>query len=102
VMMESGADLDKALPADAVLTGNWAPTLLIGSKRRAVPMTDWANSDDPVRRFGTTHLVSVENGFDIKLFNKLYPDMMPEASVFRRYVVRGTPLLVYELPKRGE
>jgi 4-amino-4-deoxy-L-arabinose transferase-like glycosyltransferase len=102
VMVESGTDLDRALPADAVLTGNWAPALLIGSKRRAVPMTDWANSDDPVGRFGATHLVSVENGFDFKLFNRLYPDLLAQARVFRRYEVRGIPLLVYELPKRGE
>jgi 4-amino-4-deoxy-L-arabinose transferase-like glycosyltransferase len=101
VMVESGADLDRALPADAVLAGNWAPALLVGSRRRAVPITDWANADDPVRRFGATHLVSVENGSDIKLFSHLYPDMMQKAVVFRRYEVRGTPLLVYELPKPG-
>ena len=102
VMVESGADLDRALPADAVLTGNWAPALLAASKRRAVPMTDWANADDPVGRFGATHLVSIENGFDFKLFSRLYPDLMSKATVFRRYEVRGMPLLVYELPKRGE
>ena len=102
VMIESGADLDRALPPDAVLAGNWAPALLVGSKRRAVPMTDWANADDPVGRFGATHLVSAENGFDFKLFSRLYPDMMERAVVFRQYEVSGTPLLVYELPKRGD
>ena len=102
VMVESGADLDRALPADAVLAGNWASALLIGSRKRAVPITDWANSDDPIGRFGATHMVSAENGFDFKLFSQLYPDMMPQARIFRRYEVRGIPLLVYELPKRGE
>jgi hypothetical protein len=101
VMVESGADLDSSLPADAVLVGNWATALLVGSKRHAVPLTDWANSDDPVGRFGATHLVSAENGFDFKLFSQLYPDMMPKASVFRRYEIRGIPLLVFELPKPG-
>ncbi|MCX6842987.1 MAG: glycosyltransferase family 39 protein [candidate division WOR-3 bacterium] len=102
IMVESGADLDRSLPDDAVLTGNWASALLIGSRKRAVPMTDWANADDPVGRFGATHLVSAENGFDFKLFSRLYPDMMPQARVFRRYEIRGIPLLIYELPKRGE
>jgi len=102
VMVESGTDLAGVLPADAVLTGSWAPALLIGSKQRAVPMTDWANSDDPVGRFGPTHLVSAENGFDFQLFNRLYPDMMEQAKVLRRYEVLGIPLLVYELPKRDE
>jgi len=102
VMVESGADLDRSLPKDAVLAGNWAPALLIGSKRRAVAVTDWANADDPVGRFGATHLVTVANGFDIKLFSRLYPELIERALVFRRYDVNGTPLLVCELPKRSE
>jgi len=102
VMVESGADLDRSLPEDAVLAGNWAPALLIGSRRRAVALTDWANADDPVGRFGATHLVTVANGFDFKLFSRLYPDMMERAVVFRQYEVSGTPLLVYELPKHDE
>jgi len=84
------------------VVGNWAPALLVGSKHRAVATTDWANSDDPVGRFGATHLVSLEDGSDLKLFSRLYPYMMYRAEVFRRYEVGGTPLLVYQLPKRGE
>jgi len=99
-MVKSAVDLDSALPADAVLVGNWAPALLVGSRHRAVPITDWANSDDPVRRFNPTHLVSVENGFDLRLFSQLYPDVMSHATVFRLYHISGTPLLVYELPAR--
>ncbi len=102
VMVESGADLDNALPANAVVVGNWGPALLVGSKHRAVAMTDWANSDDPVGRFGATHLVSLEDGSDFKLFSRLYPYMMHRAEVFRRYEIDGIPLFVYTLPKRGE
>jgi hypothetical protein len=101
-MVEHGADLASALPADAVLAGGWAPALLVGSTQRAVPMTDWANSDDPVGRFRPTHLASAENGFDYQLFTRLYPDMMEQAKVLRRYEVLGIPLFVYELPERGE
>jgi hypothetical protein len=102
VMVESGTDLDRALPADAVLVGGWAPALLIGSKHRAVAMTDWANSDDPVGRFGATHLVTMEDGPDIKRFSRLYPGMMERAAVFRQYAIGGTPLIVYELPRPDE
>ncbi|MBM3313715.1 glycosyltransferase family 39 protein [candidate division WOR-3 bacterium] len=98
VLVQGGDDLDRSLPKDAVLTGNWAPALLLGSTRRAVPMTDWANSDDPVRRFGSTHLVSLENGFDYQLFSQRYPELMAQTQVFRRYEVRGISLLVYALP----
>jgi 4-amino-4-deoxy-L-arabinose transferase-like glycosyltransferase len=98
-MVESGSDLDRHLPRDAVLAGNWAPALLIGSGRRVVALTDWANVDDPVGRFGATHLVSVVNGFDLKLFIRLYPDLMERASIFRQYEVGGTQLLICELPK---
>lgn len=99
VMVEAGARLDKALPADAVVVGNWAPALLIGSKHRAVAMTDWANSDDPVGRFGATHLVSPEDGSDIKRFIRLYPNMMQQAMVLLQCEFGGVPLLVIELPR---
>jgi len=99
-MVEAGADLDRALPGGAVLVGNWATAVLIGSRHRAVPLMDWANSDDPIGRFGATHLVTVVEGFDYKLFNERYPDLLADSKVFRQYYVRGTPLIVYELPKR--
>jgi 4-amino-4-deoxy-L-arabinose transferase-like glycosyltransferase len=102
VMLESGADLNDALPADAVVVGNWAPALLIGSRHRVVAMTDWANSDDPMRRFGATHLVSPEGGSELKLFSRLYPDIVRQATVFRVYEVRETPLFVIELPHLRE
>jgi len=102
VMVESEADLDRSLPSGAVLVGNWAPAMLLASGRRAVPLTDWANADDPIGRFGATHLVTAENGFDFQLFSRLYPGLLERASVFRRYEVRGIQLLVYELPKAGQ
>jgi 4-amino-4-deoxy-L-arabinose transferase-like glycosyltransferase len=98
VMVESGAKLDDALPADAVVLGNWAPGLLIGSRRRVVAMTDWANTDDPVGRFGATHLVSPADGFELKLFNQLYPDMIRQAMVGQLCEIQGMPLFVVELP----
>jgi hypothetical protein len=101
-MVESGTDLDGALPADAVVVGSWAPALLVGSRHRAVAMTDWANSDDPVGRFGASYLVSLEDGSDLEIFSRLYPDMMRQARIFRRYEVRGTPLFVLQLPKLDE
>jgi 4-amino-4-deoxy-L-arabinose transferase-like glycosyltransferase len=122
-MIAYSADLDRFLPDDAVLAGSFAPALLINSRKRAVCITDWANTDDPVGRFGVTHIVSPENGFDIELFTRTYPRLMERAKVLREYEVyragpvglmmprqygedlvvslepRGTKLTVYELPR---
>lgn len=98
-MVAYALDIDRALPDNAVLAGSWAPALLVNSRRRAVCVTDWANTDDPVNRFGVTHMVSPENGLDINLFRRQYPELMVRATVFRRYFPRGLPLTVYELPR---
>jgi hypothetical protein len=98
-MVAYSADLDRALPEDAVLAGSWAPALLVNSRKRAVCVTDWANADDPVGRFGVTHMVSPINGLDISLFGRLYPGLMQRALVFRQYHPRGLLLTVYELPR---
>lgn len=101
-MASFAADLDQSLPNDAVLTGWWAPQLLLSSKKRALFLPDWIDPGDPIARYGVTHVASPENGYDFKLFERLYPDLMHRAKVFREYEVRGIRLLVYELPKRGE
>ncbi len=98
-MVAYAHDIDRALPDNAVLAGSWAPALLVNSRKRAVCITDWANTDDPVNRFGVTHMVSPENGLDINLFSRQYPDLMARATVLRRYFPRGLPLTVYELPR---
>ncbi len=98
-MVTYSTDLDRTLPEDAVLAGSWAPALLVSSRKRAVCVTDWANADDPVSRFSVTHMVSPENGLDISLFTRHYPDLMMQAKVLRRYFPRSLPLTVYELPR---
>lgn len=98
-MVAFARELDAALPEKAVLAGGWAPALLLESRKRALCITDWANIDDPVGRFGVTHLVSPENGFDYRLFSEQYPELMARAEVLRRFNVRGLVLTVYSLPR---
>jgi hypothetical protein len=56
--------LAAALPARAVVFGAYAPTLLFDTRVRMV--TPWlparANTDDPVGRFGVTHVLVAERG----------------------------------------
>jgi hypothetical protein len=99
-MVAYAAELARSLPADAVVAGSFAPGLLLGSRKRVLCVTDWANADDPVGRFGVTHFVSPENGLDIRLFTRLYPGLVEQAHVFRELDVRGTKVTVYELPPR--
>ena len=98
-MVEYSQDLDRILPDGAVLAGSWAPTLLMESDKRALCVTDWTNTHNPIGKYGVTHLVSPENGFDRKLFERLYPDIMERSRVFRRYNVRGLTLTVHELSR---
>lgn len=98
-MVAYSRELDAALPDDAVLAGGWAPALLMESRKRALCITDWANTDDPVGRHGVTHFVSIDNGFDYRLFAEKYPEKTAQATILRRFDVRGLGLTVYALPR---
>ncbi|MFO7650781.1 MAG: glycosyltransferase family 39 protein [bacterium] len=98
-MVAYSRELDAALPDDAVLAGGWAPALMMDSRKRALCITDWANVDDPVGRHGVTHFVSIDDGFDYRLFAERYPDKTAQATVLRRFDVRGLILTVYALPR---
>lgn len=56
-MIEWARATDSSLPDTAVVIGTWAPPFMIESHKRAVAISDWANIDDPVRRFRATHLI---------------------------------------------
>jgi len=91
-------DMESILPPDAVLAGGWAPILLCNSRRRALAITDWANIEDPVRRYGITHLVAAEGGFEEELFWKLYPMLRSHPIATWQGQIANTVLFIYELP----
>lgn len=66
---------DMTLPDSAVVIGTWAPPFMIESRKRAVAISDWANIDDPVRRFRATHLFLGESHTDEILAERLGPLM---------------------------
>ncbi len=90
-------DLDRLLPDDAVVAGSWAPPLMIESRKRAVAITDWANMEGLIERFGVTHLIMGENEADMKLREKIDPWIWEKSQPIRRYIVRGQVLTVYSL-----
>jgi 4-amino-4-deoxy-L-arabinose transferase-like glycosyltransferase len=95
-------DISSILPNDAVLAGGWAPVLLSCSRKRALAITDWANIEDPVRRYGITHLVTAEGGFEEELFWKLYPELMLRPMDVWRGQIGNTVLFIYVLPKPAQ
>ena len=94
-------DLDRSLPEGSVVGGSWAPALLLGSRKRAVCLTDWANLDDPLGRFGLTHIVTVEGEADEELLRRLYPGLMETARPFKRYRVADVEVTVRIVPRPG-
>ncbi len=90
--------LDQLLPPDAVIAGPWAPPLMIESKKRAIAITDWANINDPVNRFGLTHLVIGEGETDHLLIKKLNPQLLQNSSPLIQFRIRGQLIRVITLP----
>jgi len=101
-MRDYSIELDRMLPDDAVLGGFWAPALLVNSRKRALFIGEqWAaNTDDPVGRYGVTHLVSHGDN-DVKLFERLYPGQIGRARELRAFAVRGSVVRVFELSPPG-
>jgi 4-amino-4-deoxy-L-arabinose transferase-like glycosyltransferase len=96
-LVSYAAEVDQALAPGSVLAGSWAPTLLLGSSKRAICISEWANRDDPVGRFGVTHVVSQGEEKDWELFRRLYPQQAGQARIVRRFELRGVPITVRAL-----
>ncbi len=97
ILISSARDLDQSLPEDAVVAGSWAPPLMIESRKRAVAITDWANINDPINRFGVTHIILGENEVDRLLWQKLPLEIKERLKPLRQYRIRGQLLTVYAL-----
>jgi hypothetical protein len=71
------------------------------SRKRALCVTDWANNDDPVGRFGATHLVSHEQN-DGNLLEKSYPALRDFLQQVWTGRVRNSHLTLYRFVRPGE
>lgn len=96
-LITAARDLNQILPENAVLAGSWAPPLMIESRKRVIAITDWANINDPISRFGITHFVLGENEADHLLQEKTPPGIKDQMKPIRQYRIRGQLLTVYSL-----
>ncbi len=97
---DAAKDLRKTLPNDAVVTGQFAIQLTFDSRLRAVPV--WAgyyNSESPFQRYGIDYLLlwDYNRKYEIRHFQEHYPAVMERAREIRRYRIKDSNVILYEL-----
>jgi 4-amino-4-deoxy-L-arabinose transferase-like glycosyltransferase len=95
---EISDDLQNRLPG-AVLSGQWAPQLVLGNRLRAVPVwKDFVNSDQPFERFKITHLLMWRYplGDELTKFSEWYPDEMKQFRLMKKYRIKDSDLFLLE------
>ncbi|MCI0616630.1 hypothetical protein L0244_26935, partial [bacterium] len=95
---EISHDLQNRIP-NAVLTGQWAPELVLENRLRAVPVwKDFVNSDHPFQRFGITHLLlwRYPLGDEFLKFSEWYPDDMKKFVPVKEYRIKNSELILYQ------
>lgn len=91
-------DLQQLIP-NAVISGQWAPELVLENQLRAVPVwKDFVNSENPFEEFGITHLLMwrYELGDELVKFSEWYPDEMKKFHPLRTYRIKDSDLLLLE------
>jgi 4-amino-4-deoxy-L-arabinose transferase-like glycosyltransferase len=99
-MYEYSRDMAALLPDGAVVAGNWAPALMVGSRERVVYFAEWMDPNGFLERHRATYLVLTDNREDVRIFRRTYPGLIESSLLLRRYAVRGANLTlgVYALP----
>lgn len=95
---EISRDLQNRIP-DAVLSGQWAPELVLENRLRAVPVwKDFVNSDHPFQRFGITHLLlwRYPLGDEFIKFSEWYPEDMKNFSPVKQYWIKNSELILLQ------
>jgi hypothetical protein len=89
--------LAAAVPDGAVVFGSYGPTMLFETGSKLV--TPWApagaNVDDPVGRFGVTHVLS--DGSDLAVTRAVTPDLVHDAEPVARVAWGPHALVLYRL-----
>jgi hypothetical protein len=100
--VEISKDLQQRIP-DAVISGQWAPELVLENDLRAVPVwKDFVNSDRPFQRFGITHLLlwRYPLGDELEKFSEWYPDELKQFRPLHLYRIKNSDLLLLEKIKQ--
>ncbi len=99
---EISKDLQNRI-SDGVLSGQWAPELVLENRLRAVPVwKDFVNSDRPFERFGITHLLlwRYPLGDELIKFSEWYPEDMKSFRLMNRYWIKDSELILLERTDR--
>jgi 4-amino-4-deoxy-L-arabinose transferase-like glycosyltransferase len=96
--MEISQDLAERLD-QAVLTGQWAPELVLENHHRAIPVwKSFVNSDDPFQKFGITHMLlwRYPLGDEVEKFQTWYPEDFRKFHPVKTYTIKDSELVLYE------
>jgi 4-amino-4-deoxy-L-arabinose transferase-like glycosyltransferase len=96
--LEISHDLQNRIPK-AVISGQWAPELVLENHLRAVPVwKDFVNSDHPFQRFRITHLLlwRYPLGDEFLKFSEWYPDDMKNFVPVKQYMIKNSELILYQ------
>lgn len=97
---ETSQSLNKILPADSVLAGQWAPELVLNTDFRAVPVwKGFVNGDDPFQKHGITHLIAWEYvlGNELTCHQTWFPDVFSSAKKIAEYEIKESRLSLWEI-----
>lgn len=93
------ADLKTRLGEHAVISGQWAPELVLENKLKAVPVwKGFVNANDPFRRYGITHLLlwRYPLGDELLKFTEWYPEDMKRFHKIAGYRIKNSALELYQ------
>lgn len=82
-----------------IITGQWAPELVLENQHRAVPVwKDFVNSDEPFEKFGITHMLlwRYPLGDEVEKFKSWYPEDFKKFQPVIRYTIKDSELVLYE------
>jgi 4-amino-4-deoxy-L-arabinose transferase-like glycosyltransferase len=95
---EISYDLQNRIP-NAVLSGQWAPELVLENRLRAVPVwKDFVNSDQPFEKHKITHLLMWRYplGDELAKFSEWYPEEMKQFRFVKKYRIKDSDLFLFE------
>lgn len=98
-MQQAREDLQRRLPADAVLAGQWAPALALGSRLRSLHLHYSINiREGRLARLAPTHLLLLESRpEENELIDRLYPGLVRPEGLLATYRIASYVLRLYGL-----
>jgi hypothetical protein len=98
-IQERGRLLAQIVPPGSVILGDWAPSLCLDTRIKAIPVFEHlANDDDPVARLHADYVLIGWYGKSRKLWNRLSPGLIQDENHVTTFVFDNQELRLYRVP----